>query len=214
MIYRVVKLVTTLRPNLVFFPCTPAPPCFQLSKNEGHYEAINDDLLKECREYALGKTGSFDNCLELPNDYKSTFNINHYKVICEKDEIIVKPPQVKPPQVSEAAAVKARWLGNFCPRQPVHRALKRLMNLGFISLTRAGPLVRRKFNPVRVHRPRRAGPLKLSQSGSSASHRAGLQQRSLRCVGFHGPQPAGPARELKLLARVHRAHSGPASLLK
>ena len=28
-------------------------------------------------------------------------------------------------QISEAAAVKARWLGNFCPRQPVHRALKR-----------------------------------------------------------------------------------------
>ncbi len=28
-------------------------------------------------------------------------------------------------QNSEAAAVKARWLGNFCPRQPVHRALKR-----------------------------------------------------------------------------------------
>jgi hypothetical protein len=30
-------------------------------------------------------------------------------------------------EVSEAAAVKARWLGNFCPRQPrpVHRALKR-----------------------------------------------------------------------------------------
>ena len=26
---------------------------------------------------------------------------------------------------SESAAVKARWLGNFCPRQPVHRALKR-----------------------------------------------------------------------------------------
>ena len=26
---------------------------------------------------------------------------------------------------SEAAAVKARWLGNFCPRQPVHRPLKR-----------------------------------------------------------------------------------------
>ena len=28
-------------------------------------------------------------------------------------------------EVSEAAAVKARWLGNFCPRQPVYRALKR-----------------------------------------------------------------------------------------
>ncbi len=64
---------------------------FQLLKNE----AINDDLLKECREYALGKTGynielkikPFDNGLELPDDYKSTF-INDYKVICEKDEII------------------------------------------------------------------------------------------------------------------------------
>ncbi len=27
MIYRAVKLVTTLRPNLGFFPRTPAPPC-------------------------------------------------------------------------------------------------------------------------------------------------------------------------------------------
>ena len=27
--------------------------------------------------------------------------------------------------LSEAAAVKARWLRNFCPRQPVYRALKR-----------------------------------------------------------------------------------------
>ena len=65
---------------------------FQLLKND----AINDDLLKECRKYALDKTGydielkikPFDNCLELPDDYKSTFNINDYKIICEKDEII------------------------------------------------------------------------------------------------------------------------------
>jgi hypothetical protein len=49
-----------------------------------------------CREYAFGKTGynielkikPFDNCLELQDDYKSTFNINDYKVICEKDEVI------------------------------------------------------------------------------------------------------------------------------
>ncbi len=27
--------------------------------------------------------------------------------------------------ISEATVVKARWLGNFCPRQPVHRTLKR-----------------------------------------------------------------------------------------
>ncbi len=32
MIYRVVKLVTTLRPNLGFFSRTPAPPCFEVDK--------------------------------------------------------------------------------------------------------------------------------------------------------------------------------------
>ncbi len=35
----------------------------------------------------------------------------------------------------------------------------------------------------------------------------------LRCAGFYGPKPAGLARELKLLARVHRVHSGPTRLL-
>jgi hypothetical protein len=65
---------------------------FQLIKSEG----INNELLCECRKYAFDKTGydielkikPFDNCLELPDDYKSTFNINDYKVICDKDEII------------------------------------------------------------------------------------------------------------------------------
>ena len=37
---------------------------------------------------------------------------------------------------------------------------------------------------------------------------------SLRCAGFGGPQSAGPAREFKLQARVHRRHSGPARLLQ
>jgi hypothetical protein len=65
---------------------------FQLIKSDG----INNELLCECRKYAFDKTGydielkikPFDNCLELPDDYKSTFNINDYKVICDKDEII------------------------------------------------------------------------------------------------------------------------------
>ena len=35
---------------------------------------------------------------------------------------------------------------------------------------------------------------------------------SLRCAGFYGPQQAGPARELGLLARVHRAYSWPGPL--
>ncbi len=30
-IYKVVKSVTTLRPNLGFFPRTPAPPCLKIS---------------------------------------------------------------------------------------------------------------------------------------------------------------------------------------
>lgn len=65
---------------------------FQLIKNDG----ITNELLQECRKYAFDKTGydielkikPFDNCLELPDDYKSTFNINDYKIICEKDDVI------------------------------------------------------------------------------------------------------------------------------
>ncbi len=41
-----------------------------------------------------------------------------------------------------------------------------------------------------------SGRPELSKSGSSAPHRAGLQQRCLRCVWFYGPQPASPARKL------------------
>ncbi len=57
---------------------------------------------------------------------------------------------------------------------------------------------------LQLSRPRGAGPLKRSKSGSSALHRAGLQQHSIRCVGFrvHGPHLAGPARKLKLTIQV------------
>ena len=65
---------------------------FQLLKNDG----ITDELLEECRKHAFNKTGyniqlkikPFDNCLDIPDDYKSTFNIHDYKVICEKDEVL------------------------------------------------------------------------------------------------------------------------------
>lgn len=65
---------------------------FQLLKND----KINDELLEECRKHAFNKTGydiqlkikPFDNCLDIPDDYRLTFNINDYKVICDKDEIL------------------------------------------------------------------------------------------------------------------------------
>ncbi len=48
-------------------------------------------------------------------------------------------------EVSEAAAVKARWLGNFCPRQPVYSALKRQRSSRDRRL-RAGPDGSRKVS--------------------------------------------------------------------
>ena len=50
-----------------------------------------------------------------------------------------KDINISPSKVSEAAAVKARWLGNFCPRQPAHRVLKRQRSPGTVAYARAGP---------------------------------------------------------------------------
>ncbi len=44
--------------------------------------------------------------------------------------------------ISEAAVVKARWLGNFCLRQPVHRTTARSSasaHPGTVAYARAGP---------------------------------------------------------------------------
>ena len=61
---------------------------FQLLKSDG----INDELLEECRKHAFNKTGydiqlkikPFDNCLDITDDYKSTFTtlIFVYKSTC------------------------------------------------------------------------------------------------------------------------------------
>jgi hypothetical protein len=53
---------------------------------------ITDELLNECRLYALQKTGydiqlkikPFDNCLKLPDDYAKTFNPSEYKTYFEE----------------------------------------------------------------------------------------------------------------------------------
>ena len=102
-------------------------------------------------------------------------------------------------QISEAAAVRARWLGNFCPRQPVHRALKRQQQPrplsaapGPSALNRPGPA--REFKSEARAHPASFGPARLlkttcpsqglrpsplqgtaRQSGSSTPHRVGLQ---------------------------------------
>ena len=143
-------------------------------------------------------------------------------------------------EVSEAAAVKARWLGNFCPRQSVHRALKRQQQPrplsaapGSSALNRPGPA--REFkSEARVH-PVPSGPARLlkttcssqglrhpplqgtaRQSGSSTPLRVGLQDpRSLTAAtGSTVLNRPAPAREFKLQARVYRCHPGPGRLLK
>ena len=136
---------------------------------------------------------------------------------------------------SEAAAVKARWLGNFCPRQPVHRALKRQQQPrplsaapGSSALNRPGPA--REFKSEARAHPASSGPARLLKttcpsqglrpspaSGNGppvriinpAPGRPAISTLPHRCDGFYGHQPAGPAREFKLQARVHRCHSGP-----
>ena len=141
---------------------------------------------------------------------------------------------------SEAAAVKARWLGNFCPRQPVHRALKRQQQPrplsaapGSSALNRPGPA--REFKSEARAHPASSGPARLPKttcpsqglrpspaSGNGppvriinpAPGRPAISTLPHRCDGFYGLQPAGPAREFKLQARVHRCHPGPARRLK
>jgi hypothetical protein len=143
-------------------------------------------------------------------------------------------------EVSEAAAVKARWLGNFCPRQPVHRALKRQQQPrplsaapGSSALNRPGPA--REFKSEARAHPASSCPARLLKttcpsqglrpspaSGNGppvriinpAPGRPAISTLPHRCDGFYGHQPAGPAREFKLQARVHRCHPGPARLLK
>jgi len=98
---------------------------------------------------------------------------------------------------------------------------------GSTVLNRPAPARESKLQ-ARVHR-RHSGPARLLQvttsvrvlrpaPGTARSDRfigpaPGRPANSaLRCAGFYGPQQAGPARELGLLARVHRAYSRPGPL--
>ncbi len=49
--------------------------------------------------------------------YIEAYDENHNLLSKTRNDMIIN-------KYSEAAAVKARWLGNFCPRQPDHRAPK------------------------------------------------------------------------------------------
>ena len=68
---------------------------------------------------------------------------------------------------SEAAAVKARWLGNFCPRQPVHRALKRQQQPRPLPAAPGSSALNRP-GPAREFQVRSSGPPGLFRSGPPA----------------------------------------------
>ena len=68
---------------------------------------------------------------------------------------------------SEAAAVKARWLGNFCPCQPVHRALKRQQQPRPLSAAPGSSALNRP-GPAREFQVRSSGPPGLFRSGPPA----------------------------------------------
>ncbi len=120
--------------------------------------------------------------------------------------------------------------------EPSRKALQQPRSLsaapGSTALNRLGPAREFKLQ-ARVHRVR-SGPARLPKATRSsqcstpppqgtahpvrfigpAPGRPATTTLTHRCAGFYGPQPAGPAREFKLQARVHRVRSGPARLLK
>ena len=93
-------------------------------------------------------------------------------------------------EVSEAAAVKARWLGNFCPRQPVYRTLKRQQQPrplsaapGSSALIRPGPAREFKTTSSGLSGPLRSGPpaqTTRSSQGSTLPHRGRPASQVLR----------------------------------
>ena len=63
--------------------------------------------------------------------------------------------------------MKARWLGNFCPRQPVHRALKRQQQPRPLSAAPGSSALNRP-GPAREFQVRSSGPPGLFRSGPPA----------------------------------------------
>jgi hypothetical protein len=67
--------------------------------------------------------GNLDTIKFFPTGYGDVIYVLNVPKNLTGDKIL--PATFEVSFTSEAAAVKARWLGNFCPRQPVYRALKR-----------------------------------------------------------------------------------------
>ena len=85
--------------------------------------------------------------------------------------------------------------------------------LGFIGSALVRPACSKRHAPVRALRSL-SGDDPPVRFIDPAPGRPATSTLSHRCAGFYGPQSAGPAREFKLQARVHRRHSGPARLLQ
>ena len=105
-------------------------------------------------------------------------------------------------EVSEAAAVKARWLGNFCPRQPVHRPLKRQRSCrdrrprsDWAGLTPPTTRCAGTPGPRPVGAPH--GSLKITSSGSSGPPRPGPPAETTRSSqGSTPPSQGQPASQV------------------
>ena len=125
------------------------------------------------------------------------------------------PSPTRPPRAQAPAttAPSLRCAGIFGPHPAGSRSGVQDHQLGFIGSAPVRPACSKQHAPARVLRSL-SGDDPPVRFIDPAPGRPATPTLSLRCAGFCGPQPAGPAREFKLQARVHRCHPGPARLLK
>ena len=120
------------------------------------------------------------------------------------------PSPTRPPRAQAPATTtpSLRCAGIFGPHPAGPRSGVQNHQLGLIGSAPVRPACSKQHAPVRVLRSLTGDdpPVRFIDP---APGRPATFALSHRCAGFYGPQSAGPARESKLQARVHRRHTGP-----